>query len=87
MQRYEWREKEEDGLRIYRVDYHASRWSMSSRLKSEEEWTHHDPMSVEDWKALREKLWNKYQRKRCPWSMIEQIDKQLEKLGAEQSDD
>jgi hypothetical protein len=30
------------------------------------------------WENLRETLWRKYQRKRCPWEHIEQIDKILE---------
>lgn len=86
MQRHEWRERGEEEVRFYRVDYHASRWKMMSQLKGEEEWTPHDPMSVEDWKRVREVLWRKYQRKRCKWELIEKIDKQLEKMGAGEDD-
>jgi hypothetical protein len=29
------------------------------------------------WRELRDILWRKYQRKRCPWKYIEEIDKLL----------
>ena len=32
----------------------------------------------EMWETLRDVLWRKYQRKRCPWELIEAIDKLLE---------
>lgn len=30
-----------------------------------------------DWEALRHTLWNKYQRKRCPWKLVASVDKIL----------
>jgi hypothetical protein len=33
------------------------------------------------WETLRDILWRKYQRKRCPWKLIEAIDKTLEDLS------
>lgn len=80
MQKHQWRERDEDGVRIYRAEYHASRWRLLSQPKGEEEWTEHQPISRAEWKKLREILFNKYQRKRCPWELIEKIDQRLEDL-------
>jgi hypothetical protein len=86
MHRYEWRERGEEGLRYYRVDYHASRWKMMSQLKGEEDWIPHDPMTAEEWQTIRDHLWRRYQRKRCSFALIEQVDKQLEKMGVSKSE-
>ena len=37
------------------------------------------------WITLRDLLWRKYQRKRCPWRLIEAIDKLLEDMPEEES--
>ena len=34
-----------------------------------------------EWEALREVLWRKYQRGRCPWELINKIDKKLEDMA------
>src|SRR5210317_1468200 len=78
MARHQWRETGDDGMRYYRAVYHGGRWTISSQLKDEEEWTPHDPPDLELWRNLRDVLWRKYQRKRCPWKMVEEIDKLLE---------
>ena len=78
MARHEWRERDDEGLRFYRAEHHARRWKISSKLKTDEEWTEHDPVDNELWRRLREVLWRKYQRKRCPWEHVEQIDRILE---------
>ena len=36
------------------------------------------------WVTLRDVLWRKYQRKRCPWRFIETIDKLLEEMPEEE---
>lgn len=33
--------------------------------------------TTEDWERLRDILWNKYQRKRCPLKLVTSIDKIL----------
>lgn len=83
MQKHEWRERDEEGLRFFRAEYHASRWRLISRAKDGEEWREHDPISREEWQKIREILFNKYQRKRVPWGMVERVDKMLE----DESDD
>lgn len=79
MQVHRWREQEEEGLRFYKATHHAGRWTLQSQLKNEEEWEDHDPMKREDWERLREVLFRKYQRRRCPWKFVEAIDKILAK--------
>ncbi|NNC90201.1 MAG: hypothetical protein HKN82_17225 [Akkermansiaceae bacterium] len=79
MQRHQWRERTEEGLRFWRATYHAGEWSMASQLKGEEEWTPQEVIGRPEWEKLRDVLWRKYQRKRCPWELIEKIDRRLEK--------
>ena len=86
MQRHQWRENEGEEVRFYRAEHHASRWRLFSQPKGEEEWTEHDPIKRPEWEKLREVLWRKYQRKRCPWPIIEKIDKMLEKMDAGEDD-
>ena len=81
MQKHEWRERDEEGVRFYRAEYHASRWRLISKPKGEEERQEHDPISREEWTKLRELLFNKYQRRRLPWEIVQQVDKILEDLG------
>jgi len=63
---------------MYRAAYHGGRWTLESQLKGDEDWTRHDPLTPADWRMLREVLWRKYQRKRCPWGLIERIDRLLD---------
>lgn len=81
MQKHEWRDEEGEEMTIWRAEYHASRWKVMSRLKSEEDWTRYEPIPLEVWKKLREVLWNKYQRNRCPHKFIVAIDKIIENDG------
>lgn len=80
MQRHSWREYTEQGIRFYRASHQSTNWTLQSQLK-EEEWQLHDPISVEEWGKLREVLWRKYQRGRCPWELLERIDKRLKDLA------
>ncbi|MEM9080684.1 MAG: hypothetical protein AAGC74_08355 [Verrucomicrobiota bacterium] len=77
MQRHTWRENGEEGLRFWKATVHGGRWTLESQLKGEEEWTRHEPIADEEWEMLREVLFRKYQRRRCPWKLIEAIDKKL----------
>lgn len=83
MKKHEWKERTEDGLRFFIASHHGAEWTLRSKLKSEEEWTYHDPIELDHWVELRDILWRKYQRKRLPFSQIEQIDKTIEKLKEE----
>lgn len=79
MQRHQWHEDEGEGRVYYRATYHAGEWRLSSQPDGEEVWTEHDPIPVELLQRLREVVWNKYQRKRCPYKLVEKIDKMLGK--------
>ena len=37
----------------------------------------------EDWELLRETLWNKYQRKRCAFKVVQSVDKILGRTDEE----
>ena len=50
-------------------------WRVSSKLKSDEIWTHHDEdVSEADLRNLRDVLWRKYQRKRVAWEHVAELD-------------
>lgn len=78
MESHEWRENTEEGTRFWRATRHAGRWTMQTTLKKDPDWEPIDPIPRELWEKLREILWRKYQRKRCPWEHIAKIDKILE---------
>ena len=80
MESHQWRERTADGLRFFRALHHGGRWSITSRLKGDDEWTGHDPLDPGPWRVLRGILWRKYQRRRCPWESIGEIDRLLEPL-------
>lgn len=79
MQKHQWREEDEEGTTMYRATYHASEWKLYSQLKGGEDWHHHDPISKQLLEKLREVMWNKYQRGRCPHKLVVKIDKMLGK--------
>ena len=85
MQKHQWREEGEDGedgkddTKFFRATYHAGKWELYSQLKGDDEWMHYDPIPVELLEKLREVMWNKYQRGRCPHKLVTKIDKMLGK--------
>jgi hypothetical protein len=79
MQKHQWREEGDDVTLFYRATYHAAEWKLYSQLKGDEEWEHHDPIPDELLHKLREVMWNKYQRGRCPHKLVTKIDKMLGK--------
>ena len=84
MQRHTWREQSEEGVRLFRASYHAGNWTLQSQLKGDEHWHCHEPLTAADWRTLRGVLWRKYQRRRCPWELIEKIDRRIEDLEGEE---
>ncbi|MDA7881430.1 hypothetical protein N9A94_03920 [Akkermansiaceae bacterium] len=77
MQKHQWREQDGEEIRLWRANYHGGKWSLYTRAKEEDDWCRLDPPSTEDWEALRDVLWRKYQRGRCAWNLISKIDKML----------
>lgn len=79
MQKHQWREENEEGKKMFRATYHAGEWKLYSQMKDDDEWEQHDPIPVELLEKLREVMWNKYQRGRCPHKLVTKIDKMLGK--------
>lgn len=78
---HEWKEKTDEGTRIYKAIYHSKEWSMCTAMKGTRAqpalWEDIETITDEHWEMLRDVLFRKYQRKRCPWKLIEEIDKKL----------
>jgi hypothetical protein len=79
MESHEWNDKTEDGKRYFRATIHAGSWRFQKTLKTDPDWESIPNPDAELWLKLREILWKKYQRKRGSWTIIERIDKMLEK--------
>ena len=82
-QRHEWKEDTDEGLRYFRGIYHSKEWCFTTAPKGRRSepsvWERIEEPTEEHWLALRDVLYRKYQRKRCPWKLIEDIDKTVEK--------
>lgn len=85
---HDWRVRTETGEnRLWRATKHGGKWSFMSRLqRSEEEWTAHEHMVLEDLQRAREVLFNKYQRRRLPWEDVVQIDGMIEEAQSGMAD-
>jgi hypothetical protein len=79
MDSHEWRERDELGTRYYRASHHGGRWTIQTTLKSDPDWQTLPTaeVSADLWRTLRDILWRKYQRRRCPWDRIVEIDRIL----------
>jgi len=84
---HEWRETDPgQGQRIIRAWREGKRWIIRIRLKDEEDWSDPNPTPISILQTLRKRLWDKYQRRRVPWEHVDEIDKILEKRGADPVD-
>lgn len=79
MESHEWRERTDDGIRYYRASHMGDRWSFRTTLKTDPDWEELAPAQVSEelWRALRDVVWRKYQRRRCPWDRVADIDRML----------
>ena len=82
MKIHDWRTRSEtEENRLWRATKHGSRWEFMSRLQhSEEGWTNHEEMNIDELKTFREVLLNKYQRRRIPWEDVLKIDNMIEEV-------
>ena len=80
MKIHDWKERTDTGEnRLWRATKHGGNWKFMSKLqRSEDEWTTHEKMEIEDLKIFREVLFNKYQRRRIPWEDVVTIDNMIE---------
>jgi hypothetical protein len=78
MESHEWFENTDEGKVYYRANYLGNRWTiMTTRMKRDPEWTDMKPVPMEVWAELRDIVWKKYQRKRCPWERVADLDRIL----------
>lgn len=89
MEVHTWKERTEEGTLVYRACHHACKWKLECAPKvgraerDDVEWEQVE-FTRAHWVTLRDVLWRKYQRKRCPWRFIEAIDKLLEDMPEEE---
>ena len=92
MEVHAWKERTEEGTLVYRACHHAGKWKLECAPKvgraerDDVEWERVE-LTRAHWVTLRDVLWRKYQRKRCPWRFIETIDKLLEEMPEEEDAD
>lgn len=85
MTRHEWHARAEDGEQVYyRALHHAGRWEFYSTRKSDPEWERHEILPLDVMRAFREVLWNKHQRRRVPLKHVEQIERMIEEIPADE---
>ena len=78
MEKHEWKEVTEDGKRFYRASFWSGEWTIvTTTHRRHEEWQPVEDPPEQVWRKLREIVWNKYQRKRCPWERVEALDRKL----------
>ncbi len=77
MESHEWNERTPEGKRFYRANYHGREWKILTTLKTDPFWETIENPSPELWTQIRDIVWKKYQRGRCPWERVDQIDKIL----------
>lgn len=88
MTRHQWRDRNEEGETVlYRADHHNGGWKFSWRRKSDDRWTHCESLELEEMEKFRGVLWNKHLRRRLPLHHVEGIDKILEKLRKDGTQD
>ncbi|MGJ8696451.1 MAG: hypothetical protein ACSHYF_09040 [Verrucomicrobiaceae bacterium] len=78
MERHEWHITDgEESHQYWRANHHGGRWTIMMKPDRDADWETIKKPENEHWEMLRDVLWRKYQRKRCPWKMIAKIDKIL----------
>jgi len=83
MKQHEWHERTEDGnVRYFRAQHFGSAWTLQSTLRTDAAWIEHDPITLEEWRMIRDVLFRKYQRRRGAWKEVELIDATIERLEA-----
>ena len=81
---HEWRERDEDGhLRYLRAGWDSRNWVFTYTTKEAPDWMPYPNPTLEDYEALRDVLWRKYQRKRLSWKFIEDLDKYINELKSQ----
>jgi hypothetical protein len=78
MESHEWFDNTDEGKVFYRGNYQGGKWTvMTTTQKRNPTWTDLKPPSEAVWRELRDVVFRKYQRKRCPWERVADLDKML----------
>lgn len=84
MKKHDWRDNDAEGVvTYYRATFHGGQWALYTHLRGEEDWERQDPMTLEHLRMVRDVLWRKYQRRRCPWEEVDRFDKFIEEAEEE----
>jgi len=78
-QKIGWTEKDpERGKLDVEAERNRNHWTFTKRANRRQEWETIEP-KVADWENLLDVLERKYQRRRCAWRDVEQVQQELEK--------
>ena len=82
---HEWHEQDEAAgeRRYFRAAKFGRKWSVRTTLKSDPDWEDLNPAPREVLEALRQLLFNKYQRRRIPYEDLVTIDKLVVESGGQ----
>lgn len=84
MERHEWSESTEEGKVYYRANHLGQRWTiMTTTQKRDPTWVDLKPVPTPVWLELRDIVWRKYQRKRCTWDRVAELDRIIGGLVAQ----
>jgi hypothetical protein len=80
-QSHEWRSRDEEGVvHIIRAEWDSRQWHFRVTTKKDPEWHDVPQPTLEQYEALRDVLFRKYQRKRNSWSFVEDLDKLIAEM-------
>jgi hypothetical protein len=74
-----WTDRDEAGKK-WEIEAYRNRnhWEFTRRANRRMEWEVIEEPSVTDWENLLDLIERKYQRRRCAWRDVEQVQKELE---------
>jgi len=76
-----WKETTPEGdRREVRATRLGQTWRIQSRRRSENEWTEHDPPSLDDVQTLLDLLRRKYTRRRASLTEVENVEKWIARM-------
>ena len=82
MESHEWNERTDEGKRYFRGNFRAGAWIiLTTTMKRNPVWETMENPDVEVWQTLREVVFKKYQRKRCPWERVAELDRIIAEAG------
>jgi len=79
-----WIEKDGEGRkREVRATKFGGKWRLQSKASNEDQWTYHDPPSLDDLLKLKEIIARKYQRRRATADDVVAVDKLIAERGSD----